>query len=95
VHCSICYCPYICPLVSSQKGGRVHVKDKIIRNSVFQLGSGPRNVVDADEEGDGCITRLVVIVLAGDGAQMEFAWPNCGHFVDTTSRDGPCIQLSG
>ena len=22
VHCSICYCPYICPCVSSQKGGR-------------------------------------------------------------------------
>ena len=89
MHCSICYCPYICPWVSSQKGGRVHVKDKIIRNSVFQPGSGPRNVVDADEEGDGRVPRLVVIVLAGDGAQMEFVWPNCGPFVDTTSGDGP------
>ena len=59
--------------MSSQKGGRVHVKDKIIQNSVFQPGSGPRRVVDADEEGNGCIPSSVVIVLAGDGAQMEFA----------------------
>jgi hypothetical protein len=89
VHCSICYCPYICSWVSSHKGGRVHVKDKIIRKMVFQPGSGPRNVVDADEEGDGRVPRLVVFLLAGDGAQMEFAWPNCGPFVDTTSGDGP------
>ena len=89
MHCSICYCPYICPWISSQKGGRVHVKDKIIRNSVFQPGSDPRNVVDADEEGDGCVPCLNLIVLAGDGAQMEFVCRNCGHFVDTTSGDGP------
>ena len=87
-HCSVCYCPYICPCVSSHKGG-VHVKDKIIRNLVFQPGSGPRNVVDTDEEADGLVPRLVVIVLAGDGAQMEFIWTNCGPFVDTTSGDGP------
>ena len=73
MHCSICYCPYICSWVSSEKGGRVHVKDKIIRNSVFQPGAGPQNVVDADEEGDGHEPLFVVIVLAGDGAQMEFA----------------------
>ena len=89
MHCCICYCPYVCPWVSSQKGGRVYVKDKIIRNSVFQPGSGPRNVVDTDEEADGLVPRLVVIVLAGDGAQMEFIWTNCGPFVDTTSGDGP------
>ena len=87
MHCSICYCPYICPLVSSQKGGRVHVKDKIIRNSVFQPGSGPRNVDDHDEEGDGRIARFIVIVLAGDGTQIEFVWPKCGPFGDTTTGD--------
>ena len=81
--------------MSSQKGGRVHVKDKIIRNSVFQPGSGPRNVVDADKEGDGSAPRFVVNVLAGDGAQMESLWPNCGPFMDTTSGDGPLNQLSG
>ena len=80
---------HICLWVSSQKGGRVHVKDKIIRNSVFQPGSGPRNVVDADKECDGCVPHLVVIVLAGDGAQMEYVWQNCGPFVDTTSAEGP------
>ena len=64
------------------------MKDKIIRNSLFQPESGPRNVLDADEEGDGRVPRLVVIVLAGDGAQMEFVWPNCGPFMDTTSGDG-------
>ena len=74
--------------MSSQEGGRVHVKDKIIRNSVFQPGSGPRNVVDADEEGDGRVPPFVVIVLAGDGAQMESVWPSCCPFVDTTSGDG-------
>ena len=72
MHCSICYCPYIYPWVSSQKVGRVHLKDKIIRNSVFQPGSGARNVVNADEEGDGRVPNLFVIILAGDGAQMEF-----------------------
>ena len=74
MHCSICYCRYICPWVRSQKGARVDVKDKIMRNSVFQPGFGPRNVVNADEEGDGRVPRLVVIVLAGDGAQMAFVW---------------------
>ena len=68
-------------------GGRIHVKDKIIRNSVFQPGSGPRIFVEADEEGVGRVQCLVVIILAGDGAQMEFVWPNCGPFVDTTSGD--------
>ena len=51
--------------------------------------------MDADEEGDGRVPRLVVIVLAGDGAQMEFVWPNGGPFVDTTSGDGPSNQHSG
>ena len=88
MHCSICYCPYICPWVSSQKDGRVHVKDKIIRKSVFQPGSDPRNIVGADEEGDGRVPHLVLIVLEGDGAQMKSVWPNCGPFVDTTSGDG-------
>ena len=30
-----------------------------------------------------------MIVLAGDGAQMEFAWPYCASFVHTKSGDGP------
>ena len=75
--------------MSSQKCGRVHIKDKIIRNSVFQHGSGPRTVVDVDEEGDGHVPRLVVIILAGDGAPMEYVRPNYCPFVDTTSGDGP------
>ena len=77
VHCSICYCPYICLWVSSQNGDRVQVKDKIIRNSVFQTGSGPRNVVNADEEGDGRVPRLVVIVLV----VMELKWCSYGQIV--------------
>ena len=75
--------------MSSQKGGRVHVKDNIIRNTVFQHGSDPRNVVDAVEEGDGRVPRLVVIILVGDGAQIEFVWINGGPFVDTTLGDDP------
>ena len=31
------------------EGGRVHGKDKIIRKSILQAGSGLRNVVEADE----------------------------------------------
>ena len=31
------------------EGGRVHAKDKIIRNSILQAGSGLQNVVEADE----------------------------------------------
>ena len=88
VHCSICYCPYICPWVSSQKGGRVHVKDKIIRHLVFQPGSGPRNVVNAHEYGDGRVPRLYVIVLVRDRSQIEFVCTNYGPFVDTTSWGG-------
>ena len=95
MHCPICYCPYICPWVSSQNGGRVHIKDKIIQNSVFQPGPGPHNVVDADEEGEGRLPHLVVTILASDGAQMELLWPNCGPFADITSGDRPCIQVSG
>ena len=89
MHCSICYFPYICLWVSSQNGGRVHVKDKIIQNSDFQPGSGPRNVVDTDEEGDGRVPCLVVINLADDGAQIEFVWPNCGPIKDKTSGGRP------
>ena len=89
VHCSICYCLYICPWVSSRRGGRGHVNVRIIRYSVFQPGSGPQNVAEAGEEGDGRIPHLGVIVVAGDGAQMEFSWPTCGPLVDKTSRDGP------
>ena len=88
-----CIAPYVIVHISicgrAQKGGSVHVKDKIIQNSVFQPGSGPRNVVDADEEGDGCIPRLVVINLADDGAQIEFVWPNCGPIKDKTSGGRP------
>ena len=65
--------------MSSQKGGRVHVKDKIIQNSVFQPRSGPRNIVDADKEVDGRVPRLVVIVLAGDGVCMAKFWSFCGN----------------
>ena len=74
--------------MSSQNGGRVNVNDKIIQNSVSHPGSGPRNVVNADEVGDGCLPHLVVTVLASDGAQMELVSPNCGPFVETTSGDG-------
>ena len=81
VHISICG--------RAQKGGSLHVKDKIIQNSVFQPGSGPRNVVGADEEGDGRVPRLVVVSWANDGAQIEFVWPNCGPIMDKTSGGRP------
>ena len=52
-----CIVPYVIAHISVSgwaqgrvvEGGRVHAKDKIIQNSVFQAGSGLRNVVEADE----------------------------------------------
>ena len=54
------------------EGGRVHSKDKIIRNSILQAGYCLRNNVDVDEVDDGCIQHFVVIVVVGHGAQTEF-----------------------
>ena len=69
------------------EGGRLHAKDKIIRISILQAGSGLRNVVETDEVGDGRIQTFVVIILAVHGAQTGFIWPNCGRFMDTTQKD--------
>ena len=51
--------------------------------------SGPQNFVGAHEEGDGHVPHLIVTVLVGDVAEMEFEWETFSPFVDTTSRDGP------
>ena len=52
-----CIVPYVITHISIRgwahgkvvEGGRVHAKDKIIRKSILQPGSGLRNVVEADE----------------------------------------------
>ena len=52
-----CIVPYVIAHISVRgwargrvvEGGKVHAKDKIIRNSILQAGSGLRNVVEADE----------------------------------------------
>ena len=52
-----CIVPYVIAHISVRgwahgrvlEGGRVHAKDKIIRNSILQAGSGLRNIVEADE----------------------------------------------
>ena len=52
-----CIVPYVIAHISVRgwahgrvvEGGSVHAKDKIIRNSILQAGSGLRNVVKADE----------------------------------------------
>ena len=64
-------------------------KIKSSKTRFFNLDPAPEMLLDAAEEGDGRVPHLVVTILAGDGAQMEFVWPNCGPFMDTTLGNDP------
>jgi hypothetical protein len=85
VHCSIHYCPFICPWVSSRKGGdggRVHAKDKIIRNSILQGGSGLWNVVEANEWDMDAFNFSVWSIWRSwnsNGVCMAKLWPFYGY----------------